>query len=210
MLFGAIRSIAFMALLSMVALAGPGISSLISPAGAPTIALAPDSVPPAVLDRPPPRLPLTGAPLSAPVRLLIPSLNIDAEIEALGMDSSGAMETPQKIWNVGWYSDGASPGGPGDAVIDGHVGLPGTPLVFSGLPRLTIGAVVITVLADGTRNRFSVSGLRSWPATSYPPDLFSGDGDPRLSLITCTGLYDNRTQTYGDRLIVEAGYVGPA
>jgi Sortase domain len=210
MLFGAIRSIAFMALLSVVALAVPGVGSLIPPAGAPIVALAPDSVPPAVLDRPPPQLPATGVALSAPVRLLIPSLNIDAQIEALGMDSSGAMETPQKIWNVGWYSDGPSPGGLGDAVIDGHVGLPGTPLVFGSLPRLTLGAEVITVLADGTHSKFTVSGLRRWPATSYPGDLFSGDGDPRLSLITCTGLYDNRTQTYGDRLIVEAGYVGPA
>lgn len=210
MLFGAIRSIAFLALLSVVALAGPGIGSGIPPAGAPTVALPADTVSPAVHDGPPPQLPLTGAPLPVPVRLLIPSLNIDADIEALGMDSAGAMETPHKIWNVGWYSGGASPGAPGDAVIDGHVGVPGTPLVFGALPRLAVGAEVITVLADGTRSKFTVSGLRRWPATSYPDDLFSGDGDPRLSLITCTGLYDKRTQTYGDRLIVEAGYVGPA
>ncbi len=88
--------------------------------------------------------PLVAAPQAPPVRLLIPSLNIDAQVESLGVDSSGAMETPHNIWKVGWYRGGPSPGGPGDAVIDGHVGLPGSPLVFSGLARLTIGADVIT------------------------------------------------------------------
>jgi hypothetical protein len=41
-----------------------------------------------------------------------------------------AMETPNNLWSVGWYRGGPSPGAPGDAVIDGHVGLPGSPLVF--------------------------------------------------------------------------------
>ena len=148
--------------------------------------------------------------LAPPVRLLIPSLSLDSAIEALGIDSSGAMETPRNIWNVGWYRDGPSPGARGDAVIDGHVGLPGSPLVFFGLAGLAIGADVIAVLADGTRKRFSVSAAQVWPANSHPPDLFSGNGQPRLSLITCTGKYDRFTQTYGDRLIVEATYVGAA
>jgi sortase (surface protein transpeptidase) len=153
---------------------------------------------------------LMRAALAPPVRLLIPSISIDAPVEALGVDSSGALETPRNIWNTGWYRDGPSPGATGDAVIDGHVGLPGSPLVFSGLPKLAIGADVIAVLADGTRNRFSVSAAQVWPAQSRPPGLFSGDGQPRLSLITCTGKYDRFTQTYGDRLIVEATYVGSA
>jgi sortase (surface protein transpeptidase) len=120
------------------------------------------------------------------------------------------METPQNLWNVGWYQDGPSPGAAGDAVIDGHVGLPGSPLVFSRLPKLAIGADVIAVLADGTRSRFTVSGIHNWPSASQPSGLFSGDGLPRLSLITCTGKYDRGSQTYADRLIVEADYVGAA
>jgi len=151
-----------------------------------------------------------AAPSGQPVRLLIPSLNVDARVEALGVDSSGAMDTPHNIWNVGWYRAGPSPGEPGDAVIDGHVGLPGSPLVFSGLARLAIGADVIAVLGNGTRSRFTVSSKQNWPTSSHPPGLFSVDGQPRLSLITCTGSYDRGSQTYADRLVVEASYAGPA
>jgi sortase (surface protein transpeptidase) len=149
-------------------------------------------------------------PVAPPARLLIPSLNLDATVEALGVDSMGVLETPNNLWNVGWYRDGPSPGAAGDAVIDGHVGLPGSPLVFSGLTRLEIGADLIAVLADGTRSRFTVTSIRNWPSASQPTGLFSGDGQPRLSLITCTGKYDRGSQTYADRLIVEATYVGAA
>jgi len=131
-------------------------------------------------------------------------------VEALGTDRLGAMDTPRNVWNTGWYRDGPSPGDPGDAVIDGHVGLPGSPLVFSGLSRLALGAEVIAVLADGSRSRFSVNASQVWPANAHPPGLFMGGGKPRLSLITCTGRYDRFTRTYGDRLIVEADYVGAA
>jgi sortase (surface protein transpeptidase) len=127
----------------------------------------------------------------------------------VGVDGSGALATPQNIWNVGWYRGGPAPGSPGDAVIDGHLGLPGSPLVFSDLAHLAIGADVIVVSDDGTRSRFTVSGLRNWPAASSPTDLFNPAGQARLSLITCTGRYDAWTQTYADRLIVEAAYAGP-
>lgn len=201
------------ALLLELALACNGVSSVSSPARSAT-AVQPSAGAVSPIPDPGPEQrdpePVVAVPLAPPVRLLIPSLSIDAQVEALGVDSSGAMETPHNIWNVGWYRGGPSPGAQGDAVIDGHVGLPGSPLVFSGLARLAIGADVIAVLADGTRSRFSVSGVRSWPATSHPSGLFSSDGQPRLSLITCAGRYDAGSQAYADRLIVEAGYVGPA
>jgi hypothetical protein len=221
----ALRGVAFVALLLALGLAGDGVGSLTSGANS-AIAVrasahaAPPVRDPAIEQRAPepavavpPVVPApqgAAAPSGQPVRLLIPSLNVDARVEALGVDSSGAMDTPHNIWNVGWYRAGPSPGEPGDAVIDGHVGLPGSPLVFSGLARLAIGADVIAVLGNGTRHRFTVSSKRSWPANAHPAGLFSADGPPRISLITCTGAYDGGSQTYADRLIVEASYAGPA
>jgi hypothetical protein len=212
-LVNSIRRIAFAAILLGLALAGPGVGSMTQPRGAALAARAVAIAAPPIRDSttdPRNEDRVVPVPLARPVRLLIPALSINTAVEALGVDGSGAMETPRNLWNVGWYRAGPSPGDTGDAVIDGHVGLPGSPLVFSGLARLAIGAEVIAVLADGTQSRFSVSGLRSWPANSSPPDLFSGDGQPRLSLITCTGSYDRRNQTYADRLIVEANYLGAA
>jgi Sortase domain len=215
-LLGTLRRIAFGAVLLVVAAAGQGVASVAVASNPPLVVrqsiLAETAVPGGSPDlRDPERLVKAPvAPVAPPVRLLIPSLGIDAPVEALGVDSSGAMATPRNIWGTGWYRDGPAPGADGDAVIDGHVGLPGSPLVFSPLPRLAIGADVIAVLADGTRNRFTVSAAQVWPANSSPPGLFSGDGQPRLSLITCTGKYDRGSQTYADRLIVEAVYVGAA
>ena len=206
-----LRRIAFAAVLVSLALAGPGVTSVRSPTTGVAAAQLSTSAGSAVRDHPPDQRDsdrLTQVAVAAPVRLLIPAASVDAAVEALGVDSTGAMDTPRNLWNAGWFRDGPSPGAAGDAVIDGHVGLPGSPLVFSGLGRLANGAEVIAVLADGTRNRFTVTGSQIWPANSHPPDLFRGDGQPRLSLITCTGRYDRFTETYGDRLIVEATYVG--
>lgn len=141
-----------------------------------------------------------------PARLLIPSLNLDAAVEDVGVDASGAMETPRNLWNVGWFSAGPAPGGPGDAVMDGHLGLPGSPLVFSGLAKLRVGDLIRVVGADGTTRDFSVTSTASWSATSHPSGLFDTAGDSRLSLITCAGAYLRSSQTYADRLVVEATF----
>jgi sortase (surface protein transpeptidase) len=221
----ALRGVAFVALLLVVGVAGEGAGSVSSVASSAAAAqasaiAAPPARDPAFEQRAldpalaaPPVVavpPAVAAPSGQPVRLLIPSLKIDAPVEALGVDRSGAMQVPRNLWNVGWYRAGPSPGAPGDAVMDGHVGLPGSPLVFSGLAKLAVGADVIAVLGNGTRSRFTVSSKRSWPANSHPAGLFSVDGQPRLSLITCTGAYDGGSQTYADRLVVEASYAGPA
>lgn len=210
MFASALRRVAYVALLIGVALAGDGVNSVIPLASSPPVYAS--AIPaPFLSARPTRHLPTPVAVrLAPPVRLLIPSINLNARVELLGLDRSGALDTPHNIWNVGWYRGGPSPGATGDAVIDGHVGLPGSPLVFAHLAMLKIGADVIVVLADGTRSRFRVTGLRSWPANSRPKDLFSRDGGSRLSLITCTGRYDGGTQTYADRLIVDSRYIGHA
>ena len=212
MVVRAFRRSAYVALLVGVALAGDGVSSMIPLASSSGPVYASAVTAPFVSARPTRHLPVPLVPVhfAPPVRLLIPSIHLNARVELLGLLRSGAMDTPHNIWNVGWYRGGPSPGALGDAVIDGHVGLPGSPLVFSGLARLAIGADVIVVLADGTRSRFRVTGLRSWPANSRPRNLFNRAGPPRLSLITCTGKYDGGTQTYADRLIVDATYIGAA
>lgn len=122
------------------------------------------------------------------------------------MDASGAMETPRNLWNVGWFGGGPAPGGQGDAVIAGHLGLPGSPLVFNGLARLRLGDLIRVVGTDGTARDFTVSSTASWPADSHPSGLFDTVGSPRLSLITCGGAYLRSSHTYADRLIVEASF----
>ncbi len=118
------------------------------------------------------------------------------------------METPHNLRQVGWFSPGVRPGEAGGAVMDGHVGLPGQPLVFAELGKLRLGDAVIVVRGDGRQAKFIVAGSRVVPAGASPPDLFQRSGPPSLALITCTGRYDGSNQAYADRLIVDTSFAG--
>ena len=159
------------------------------------------------LPLPPLELPIPTAP---PATILIPSLDVHRPVEQVGVDRSGTMYTPQNLWNAGWYQGGPVPGAPGDAVIEGHAGYPKAPLLFAGLRQLHPGDRIIVVLADGSRRLFLVDSLTIWPARTGPPGMGEPYGPARLTLITCTGPFDDHYKTYADRLAVEATYAGLA
>jgi LPXTG-site transpeptidase (sortase) family protein len=149
-------------------------------------------------------------PISPPATILIPSLNVHRPVEAVGLDRAGMMYQPENLWNAGWYKGGPTPGAPGDAVIEGHAGYPNAPLLFGKLQQLHPGDKIVVVLADGTRRLFLVASQAIWPAGKTPPGLGEPYGPPRLTLITCTGPFDDHYKTYADRLVVEATYAGLA
>lgn len=159
------------------------------------------------LPLPPLELPI---PTAAPATILIPSLDVHRPVEPVGVDRTGTMYTPQNLWNAGWYKGGPVPGAPGDAVIEGHAGYPKAPLLFAGLRQLHRGDKIIVVLADGSRRLFLVDSLTIWPARTGPLGMGEPYGPPRLTLITCTGPFDDHYKTYADRLAVEATYAGLA
>jgi Sortase domain len=167
---------------------------------------------PSLVPKQPVPTPVLQAPIltSSPVRLLVPSLNIHPPVEALGLDGFGAMDTPNNIWDVGWYKAGPVPGAPGDAVINGHAGYPGQPLIFGRLAKIQPGEQIVVVLADGSRQVFTVDSVASWPAGSVPPGMFEPYGPPRLTLYTCDGVFNSDNKTYASRLVVEARYSGVA
>lgn len=162
---------------------------------------------PQALPSPPPEPPVPTAP---PATILIPSINVHRPVEPVGVDRTGTMYTTQNLWNAGWYKGGPTPGAPGDAVIEGHAGYPKAPLLFSRLRQLHPGDKIVVVLADGSRRLFLVHSLAIWPAGTAPPGMGEPYGPPRLTLITCTGRFDDHYKTYADRLAVEATYAGLA
>jgi hypothetical protein len=166
---------------------------------------------PFVIPKPPPiQVAQAPIPTSPPVRLVLPTLNIHPPVESLGLDRYGALDTPNNIWDVGWYNAGPVPGAPGDAVIDGHAGYPGQPLIFGRLVKLQPGEQIVVELADGSKQVFAVDSVASWPANSTPPGMFEPYGPPRLTLVTCDGKFNSDNHTYANRLVVEASYVGTA
>ena len=136
-------------------------------------------------------------------RLVIPRLGVDALIQPVGLDRTGAMAAPASLETVGWFSRGSVPGAPGDAVIDGHYGV-SQPAVFRQLRFLRLGDQIDVIWPDGRTVTFEVSAKTTVRATSHPSDLFSRAGPARLSLVTCSGAWINSQGTYSDRLIVTA------
>ncbi len=61
------------------------------------------------------------APVSFPKILSIPKLEVNAEIETVGLDNKGAMDVPKNAMNVAWYNLGPKPGEKGNAVMAGHL-----------------------------------------------------------------------------------------
>jgi Sortase domain len=149
-------------------------------------------------------------PTARPLQLLIPALDVHRAVEGVGVNRAGVLNLPVNSWNAGWYTGGPVPGAPGDAVIEGHAGYPGQPMIFGRLVMLKPGDRIIVVLADRTRRLFLVDSITTVPVGSAPPGMAEPYGPPRLTLITCTGHFDQNSYSYSRRLVLYASYAGLA
>lgn len=145
-----------------------------------------------------------------PVRITIPSLDVDARVHRVGLDGRGAIAAPPmtRADEAGWYAGGPSPGQDGAAIIVGHVDDEQGPAVFHGLAGLTPGARVEVVRHDGAIAVFEVTEVRTYPKERLPPDEVYGDSDRRdLRLITCGGEWVGDGTGYSDNVVVFATMV---
>ena len=148
-----------------------------------------------------------SAPVAAnpsPARLLIPRIRVNATIEARGLDANRNMLTPKDFNDVAWYNLGTTPGEPGNALMNGHVNWWTGSAVFTRLSELRPGDKVIVVRRDGTRLTFKVTGRRIVLANARVASLFAPSPVATLTLITCTGSWDQRIMSDTHRLLVSA------
>lgn len=147
------------------------------------------------------------APFPAPVRIVIPSLSIDAPVLAEGVDPSGTMAIPQDVQATGWYRWGAAPGSAaGSIVVVGHVdsAIQGIGAFFA-LDRIATNAVITLVTADHRAWRYRVVAREEFAKPSLPSAaVFGRTGPLRLTLATCGGAFDRHTKSYKDNIIVTA------
>ena len=103
---------------ALVGLAGWQLSQPEDSAGTPLTAAAPSAQPSApsstsTLPRPTARDASLGALTdtrgAAPARLEIPDLDVDATVDAVGVQDDGAMVIPAEPTSVGWYRYGSTP-----------------------------------------------------------------------------------------------------
>ena len=128
-----------------------------------------------------------------PAHLIIPSINVDALVENVGIQSNGDLGTPQqRPWEgVGWYNNGPRPGQAGSAVIDGHLDRPGGyPAVFWDLGKVQVNDMVMVVDVSGKTLKFRVTRTAAYPPQDAPlQEIFGDSGGTYLNLITCAGTW---------------------
>ena len=141
-----------------------------------------------------------------PVKLIIPSIGVNAPIESVGLAASGdgEMAVPPNATDVAWYKNGPLPGSPGSAVIDGHLD---TKLVqqavFYNLGTLKKGDLVKVVDSKGKTLTFKVTDTKLYNYTDPTPDIFSSnDVQAHLNLITCGGDWLKDKKSYDKRVVV--------
>jgi hypothetical protein len=143
--------------------------------------------------------------MAAPVRLRIPSIDVDSGLEDLGRAADQSIEVPRQPSSAGWWAGGPRPGQVGPAVILGHVDSKTGPAVFFRLGELGAGAEVLVERTDGTTARFLVTRLARYQKSEFPSELvYYPTLEPELRLVTCGGPFDPSTGHYRDNLVVFA------
>lgn len=139
-----------------------------------------------------------------PVRLRIPSINVDAPFEYVGLTADKAMDVPRERSNVAWFKLGQRPGENGTAVIAGHYGRQDTKgSVFDNLHKLRKGDKIYIEDDRGDIISFVVRESRRYDPQADASAVFgSDDGKSHLNLITCEGIWDEASDAYSRRLVV--------
>lgn len=139
-----------------------------------------------------------------PTRLKIPSIDVDAFVEYVGLTTDGSMDVPKERANVAWYNLGPRPGENGSAVIAGHYGWKdGKISAFDNLYKLRKGDKLYIEDDSGAVTTFVVREIRSYDPKADASDIFgSSDGKAHLNLITCEGVWNKIIKSYSERLVV--------
>ncbi|MCB5167619.1 class F sortase [Streptomyces bambusae] len=129
---------------------------------------------------------------SVPDRIDIPSIHVDAALDAVGLDAGGQMQEPSfdRPMEAAWYRQGPTPGEKGAAAIVGHLDTPTTKeAVFHRLKELAKGAQIEVHRTDGSTAVFAVDAVDTFKKDAFPTAKVYGDthGRAELRLITCGG-----------------------
>lgn len=150
---------------------------------------------------------------SEPTAIVIPALDVNAEVMELGLHDDGTMEVPPHAprpeSQAGWFRHSPTPGELGPSVIVGHVDSDRHgPSVFFGLDSLTGGDRVEVRRADGTTAVFEVEHVAQYGKDEFPTEDVYGNLDHAgLRLITCGGVFDAASAAYEDNIVVYAQFV---
>ncbi|MER5915322.1 class F sortase [Streptomyces sp. NPDC001982] len=143
-------------------------------------------------------------PFSAVDRVRIPSIQVDAPIVPVGLDTDGwvAAPPPDNPNLAGWFTGAVSPGEKGTAVVVGHVDNKSGPAVFYGLGALKKGSRVEIRRKDGKTAVFEAYGIEVFGKNNFPGDrVYASKGTPELRIITCGGGFSQQNGYDGNVVV---------
>lgn len=142
-----------------------------------------------------------------PKYLNIPKFGVHARVLSLSILNSGALATPNNVFDTGWYNESSLPGQPGAMLFDGHVSSWTTKGVFYHIKDLVGGDVIQVVRGDDTVFNYQVVKNQFFDHDDV--DMQSSvepvyKDKPGLNLITCTGDVIKGSNEFNERVIVYA------
>jgi sortase (surface protein transpeptidase) len=142
-------------------------------------------------------------PRSTPTQILIPKIDINAQITPIGLKPDGTLAVPDDFHAAGWYTGSPTPGEIGPSIIDGHVDNVAGLGVFWRLRELAAGDSFQIVRADSSIVTFKVDSIEQFPQDKFPTaQVYGKVGYAALRLITCGGVFNSDTHHYSDNIVV--------
>lgn len=143
-------------------------------------------------------------PADQPRAISLPNSSVEAYVQKVGIDQNTTMLAPNNIFFAGWYVGSTAPGEKGVSIIDGHAGGRYENGVFRHLVDVQKGDIVRLQMGDRSWREFVVRSMGAYSVADAATALFADDPtiERELHLITCDGIFDDRTQTYDKRFIV--------
>lgn len=139
-----------------------------------------------------------------PVQLVVERLQVQAPVEAKGIDAGNAMEAPDRPADAAWYRFTAMPGAGGNAVFAGYRDYGGarTAAVFRHLDQLVPGDLLDVVSAARTEVRYRVTRTWDYALSGMPmKDVLATASADEVTLIAPSGTFTSGIG-YDHRLVV--------
>jgi Sortase domain len=147
-------------------------------------------------------------PRSLPLALALPSIGVQSELLALGLNPDHTVQVPPlgPVSQAGWYQQSPTPGQVGPAILLGHIDSARYgPGVFFKLGALKPGDAVEVTRADHTVAVFRVDRVVSYPKASFPSlEVYGNTPNAQLRLITCGGVFDPAARSYESNIVAFA------
>lgn len=173
----------------------PSISAIedVKPYPTPKIALAQVFPIPPVSSSPTPiKNPSAESSFQSPIRLLIPSINVDTEVISVGLNTEGLQQVPEE--KVSLFN----------SVLAGHYKLTNEqPGVFYLLGNLGVGEIIKVFDKNGKEKSFKITDSKLYNTSDFPTSVIYGSSDKRhFNLVTCAGKFDPNLKDYTQRRVI--------